>query len=154
MSENLPDHHSRTNQAAELYGLLLGLQEASRLCECYDIEQIKLFTDSQYGKDVLLRHCERWENNGWQRANGDEIKNLEIIRELWELFTGRTGFINCYIRVIKVRGHSNCYGNDIADQLANNAAEREMVEVYQDSGSSSSDDYDHYYGQSPNYAIY
>ena len=41
------------------YALLLGLKEASISCYRYNVDEIELYTDSQYGKDVLLRNLSR-----------------------------------------------------------------------------------------------
>ena len=74
--------------------------------------------------------------------NGEPIKNLEIIRELWDYFTGARGYIDCEITVIKVRGHSDCRGNNIADQLANEAADRAQRDAHRYSSTSDDDYYD------------
>ena len=51
-----------------------------------------------------------WERNGWVRPKNQEIKNLNIIKEIFELAS--------LAQIKKVSGHSGIMGNELADKLA------------------------------------
>ena len=52
----------------------------------------------------------KWEKNNWKRSKGQEVKNLEIIKQIYELKN--------LAQVEKVKGHSTDIWNNYVDQLA------------------------------------
>ena len=51
-----------------------------------------------------------WKDNGWKRPKNQEVKNLDIIKQIYDL---------AYLaKIEKVTGHSGILGNEIADKLA------------------------------------
>ncbi|KAJ3717297.1 ribonuclease H-like domain-containing protein [Lentinula guzmanii] len=59
-----------------------------------------------------------WRNNDWKKADGTEIKNLELIRYVNDLLAARFQ-IGQSVRLEHVKGHSGIEGNEGADYLAN-----------------------------------
>ena len=51
-----------------------------------------------------------WIKNDWKRHKNQEIKNLEIIKKIYDL--------HYLAKVEKVKGHSNNYWNNYVDKLA------------------------------------
>ena len=58
--------------------------------------------------------------DGWTKKGG-EIKNLDIVRELYELYS------NSQAELRWVRGHEGDEGNELADTWANRAREGERL---------------------------
>ena len=52
----------------------------------------------------------KWERNGWKRPKNQEVKNLEIIKQIFELAD--------IAELRKVSGHSGIYWNEYVDKLA------------------------------------
>jgi ribonuclease HI len=74
-------------------------------------------TDSEFWINVITNWSLGWERNVWKKKGG-EIKNLELVREVCELYR------RSQARLIWVRGHNNDPGNELADQWAGKAREQ------------------------------
>jgi ribonuclease HI len=77
-----------------------------------------IYTDSTYVKDGITKWIFSWKKNGWRTANKKPIKNLDLWQEL-DLEVAKH-----QIDWVWVRGHDGNYFNEIADQLAREAAEK------------------------------
>ena len=98
-----------TNNIMELTSAIRGLEEVK-----YTHIPIEVVMDSQYVVKGINERSDHWLGNGWKTVNGDDVKNKELwerLIELKEQFKDIT-FTHC-------KGHSDCYGNNMADQLAN-----------------------------------
>lgn len=71
-----------TNNVGELMGYKMGLERIMQL-KTRDI--VHVYTDSMYVINTYVRDIKNWENNGWKKANGKDIENLELIQEIQEL---------------------------------------------------------------------
>lgn len=69
-----------------------------------------IYTDSAYCYNIINNWMYSWERNGWVRPKNQEIKNLDIIKEIFELAS--------LAQIKKVSGHSGIIGNELADKLA------------------------------------
>jgi ribonuclease HI len=76
-------------------------------------EEYKIWTDSEFWVNVLTKWAPTWEKNGWQKRGG--IKNLELVKELYGLYTAEKP------RIEWTRGHVGTRGNELADEWANRA---------------------------------
>ena len=72
-----------------------------------------IYTDSAYALNSFLNWRHNWKANGWKKADGSPVKNLELVQAFDDLIN--KGYHFC---LEKVKGHSNCEGNNIADKLA------------------------------------
>ena len=72
-----------------------------------------IYTDSAYALNSFTVWRLNWKKNNWYKANGERVKNLELIQAYDDLIEKGYQF-----RLEKVKGHSNCEGNIIADKLA------------------------------------
>ena len=73
-----------------------------------------------FGLMLLPNGAPGWEKRGWTKKGG-EIKNLDIVRELYELYS------NSQADLRWVRGHEGDEGNELADEWANRARERREI---------------------------
>ena len=72
-----------------------------------------IYSDSAYAINSFTVWRHNWKANGWRKADGSPVKNLELIQAFDDLI--ENGYQFC---LKKVKGHSNCEGNIIADKLA------------------------------------
>lgn len=73
-----------------------------------------IYTDSEFWINVVTKWAPGWKAKGWQKKGG-EIKNLDIVQELYSLF------IDSQADLKWVRGHEGDGGNELADEWANKA---------------------------------
>lgn len=81
---------------------------------------VQVHTDSAYLCNCInQKWYVKWQNNGWINSKKKPVENKDLWEQLLyalEIFTK--------IDFIKVKGHSGNAGNDKADQLANDGADR------------------------------
>ncbi len=95
-----------TNNIAELEAIKTGLLEIKN-----KELPVKIYTDSSYALGLLTQN--------WKPKKNQEL--VDSIRELVKVFP-RLSFI-------KVKGHSGITGNEIADELATSAVERQADQI-------------------------
>lgn len=98
-----------TNQRMELKAMAMAL----------DIvyirhERTEIRADSLYALEVP-KHAPAWKRNRWRGKSGHELKNIDLIQELWEAYCRASGFV----MLTHVRGHQGTVGNELADKYAN-----------------------------------
>ena len=79
-------------------------------------EEGEINTDSEFWINVLTKWAPRWEKSGWKKSRG-EIKNLELVKELYYLYVREKD----KIKLNWTRGHVGTEGNEIADLFAGEA---------------------------------
>ncbi|WP_067567809.1 ribonuclease H family protein [Nocardia acidivorans] len=103
---------SGTNQIAELRALL----EAIRAHP--GAEPLFIESDSLYAIKCASEWINGWRRNGWKTSTGGPVKNLELIRQIDQAISTRSG----PVRFRWVRGHVGNYFNEQADTLCGQAA--------------------------------
>lgn len=97
-----------TNNIMELTALVKGLEfvgpEPSLLIRC----------DSQYVINTMTKWAPTWRRKGWKKADGQPVKNRELVERLLALYEGRIG----RTEVEWVKGHAGDAANELCDQLA------------------------------------
>lgn len=71
-----------------------------------------LYTDSQLCVNTFTSWAKGWKARGWKRKDG-EIKNLELVKEIYELLLGRPE-----LKLQWIAAHSGHRWNEYADALA------------------------------------
>ena len=92
-----------TNNKMELIAMLCAFKSIKT-----SIEEVEFISDSQYVLGCLTK--------GWKKK-----KNVE----LWNILDKEYERVKSLIKNIKfthVRGHQDCFGNNLADELASNAS--------------------------------
>ena len=79
-------------------------------------EGCEIHSDSEFWINVLTKWAPTWKANGWVKKSGP-IKNLELVQELYELYTTHD------VKIVWVRGHVGTELNEMADVWANKARE-------------------------------
>ena len=98
-----------TNIRMEGKALIAAIQDAGD-------DSVEIYTDSEFWINVVTKWAPGWQARGWTKKGG-EIKNLDIVQELFELYT------NSNVDLKWVRGHEGDEGNELADEWANKARE-------------------------------
>jgi len=98
-----------TNNRMELTAVIEGLRALKRPCE------VELVTDSKYVMQGINDWLDNWKRNGWKTAARKPVKNIDLWRQLDD--EAQRHRINWRW----VKGHSGDAGNDLADELANQA---------------------------------
>lgn len=78
-----------------------------------------IYSDSQYAISSFRDWAPAWERNGWLRARGEPVLNLELVKEGYKLLGDYGNII-----LKKVKGHSGVEFNELADMLATNIEEK------------------------------
>lgn len=108
-----------TNNREEMKAML----DAYNYIKSNDIIEGVIYSDSAYCVNMINEWIDNWREAGWCKYDGKEIKNLDLVKELYackHLYTG--------IKVCKVKGHTDDLGNELADALATgNETKREKI---------------------------
>ncbi len=78
---------------------------------------IEIITDSQYVKNGITEWIHNWKKKGWRGSNGP-VKNVDLWKALDDLNQKQK------LHWSWVKGHNGDHGNELADQLATNAAKQ------------------------------
>lgn len=98
-----------TNNEMELMAILRALQHINENGEVSFLKPI-IYSDSAYCVNLINNWMYSWERNGWKRPKNQEVKNLEIIKQIFELAD--------IAEIRKVPGHSGIQWNEYCDGLA------------------------------------
>ncbi len=101
-----------TNNTAELNGLLYSFKLAKKYLA--KTEQVQILSDSKYSIDCITKWAKGWQAKGWTRGKGEEIKNLNLIKECFALYQE----IKKQLIISHVKGHANIEGNELSDRMA------------------------------------
>jgi ribonuclease HI len=97
-----------TNNSMELTAILYALNHIE-VEEASFMKPI-IYSDSAYCVNLINDWMYSWERNGWKRPKNQEVKNLNLIKQIFELAD--------LAEIRKVKGHSSNKWNEYADKLA------------------------------------
>jgi ribonuclease HI len=106
----------QTNNRAELIAIVRVLETAP-----FSQRPLMIKTDSKYSIQCFESWFPKWSANGFRTANGQSVKNAELIRYLAALLYARER-AGPKVVLKHVRGHVGIEGNECADRLANDGA--------------------------------
>jgi ribonuclease HI len=95
-----------TNNRMELLAAIMGLEALKRRC------RVRLYSDSQYLRDGIIKWIGGWKRRGWRTADNQPVKNIDLWQRLELAAAGHE------ISWIWVRGHAGHPENERADALA------------------------------------
>ena len=105
-----------TNNRMELTAAIEAMKALKRPC------QVELHTDSKYVQQGISEWIDKWKKNNWKTAARAPVKNAD----LWRLLDRESA--RHRVRWVWVKGHAGIEGNEIADQLANQAIDEALEE--------------------------
>lgn len=118
VSEPLRDLRA-TNQRAELTAALRALKDGR------DVASLEIRTDSRYTINCATEWLPRWLANGFCTFDGKAAKNEDLIRAISTELDKRAADGRS-VRWTYVPAHSGHAGNEAADRLARDGAERDV----------------------------
>ena len=102
-----------TNNVMELTAVIEGLKALKHPCE------VEVYSDSAYIVNAFNENwIDSWILKGWKNSKKEDVKNIELWKELIELTHVHKVNFN------KVKGHSNVELNNRCDYLARKEAEK------------------------------
>tara|TARA_B100000745_G_scaffold194505_1_gene127962 strand:- start:152 stop:577 length:426 start_codon:yes stop_codon:yes gene_type:complete len=104
--------NNTTNNQMELLAAIKALSNFNKK------KSLKIFTDSNYVKDGITKWIRNWEKNNWKTSTKKPVKN----QELWKKLDKLVKFHD--VKWEWVKGHSTNIYNNLADELARKAAEK------------------------------
>ena len=81
-------------------------------------EEAEIWTDSEFWINVLTKWAPSWEKNGWKKKSGP-IKNLDLVKKVFKAYREANA------KLVWVRGHNGTTENELADEWANKAREKQ-----------------------------
>lgn len=99
-----------TNNRMELMAAIEALAVLKRRC------RVELSTDSVYVRDGITKWVHGWQRNGWKTAAKKPVANAD----LWQRLIAEAARHD--IEWLWVKGHAGHGDNELADELASNAA--------------------------------
>ena len=114
--------HKVSNNVGEIMACIEGVKLINSSYE--SVSKILIYSDSEYTINAITLWAKSWKKKGWVKSDKKPIKNLELIKELFELYNNQN------IEFIHVRSHQKepenkknseyhkWYGNKMADILA------------------------------------
>lgn len=78
---------NQTNQRAELSAIILALNMALRRIERLQVQadvRVTVESDSKYAIGCMTEWIEKWQNNGWINAKGNDVANQDLLEEALE----------------------------------------------------------------------
>ena len=94
--------------------IIKGLQE----CKKRGIDEVRIFTDSNYTKNGITSWIKNWKRNGWVTASGTAVKN----KELWKTLD----MVVQSIKIVEwrwIKAHNGNVQNELVDKLARSTAQ-------------------------------
>lgn len=105
------DGDLQTNQRAELQAMVRALEIAPAN------QNVRILTDSKYSINCVTQWATGWKKKGWKTAQGEEVKNQDLIRAVLDNMKLRED-AGAHTYFQWVRGHASDKGNIAADRLA------------------------------------
>ncbi|WFD22143.1 ribonuclease H [Malassezia equina] len=105
----------QTNNRAELTAILVAL----RMHPDPSVP-LRIWTDSQYAINCIEKWMSTWRSHNWKRLNGEDVSNKDLLLQIDQAI----GRLELRPTFEFVKGHDGTYGNEMADQLANEGARR------------------------------
>ena len=102
-----------TNNRMEMTAILKALEE----CVKRDIQEVRIFTDSNYVKQGINSWIIKWKQNGWMTSAGAPVKN----KDLWIAIDETRKKLNV-VEWRWVKAHNGDPRNEEADTLARESA--------------------------------
>ncbi len=109
--------HNTTNNRMELTAAIMALAAIKTSAN------VELFTDSTYVKNGITEWIAGWKAKNWRTSTRKMVKNVDLWKDLDEMSARHE------VEWKWVRGHSGDVGNELADQLANEAIDEALNKV-------------------------
>lgn len=104
-----------TNNRMELMAVVEALKQIRKEEDELNVQgydEVELYSDSAYVVNAINGHwIDNWKANGWKTKRGENVKNVDLWKEL-------DATLLKSVKFIKVKGHSGNTFNELVDKLA------------------------------------
>ena len=112
-------HGKQSNNTAEMLAIIEVFKILEK--EINEGKKVIIYSDSKYSINTFTEWAPEWEKNNWIKKSKGEIKNIDIVKQGYQLFKESKN-----VTIKHVKGHSNktdylSKGNEGADLLATNS---------------------------------
>lgn len=105
-----------TNNEMELLAVIMALRSITRFTICEDY--VIVHSDSAYVVNAINEGwLQKWIRNGWKTKDGKPVKNQKLWSELLAIMNVYAD-MEVSVKLVKVKGHSDCKLNSYVDKLA------------------------------------
>lgn len=88
---------------------------------------VTIFTDSQYSIKCVTEWFQSWRRNNWITSSNKPVENKDLVESILEKIEERDKLrVKTFFEWLK--GHNNDPGNEAADRLAVNGAQRGVAD--------------------------
>lgn len=108
-----------TNNEMELKAVVEALKNIPK-----EEKNVEVYSDSKYVIDGAKGWTFGWVKNGWKTKAGTDVLHMEMWKELIELLK------KVQVEWHKIPGHVGIIGNERADTIASDFAEKKIVNLY------------------------
>ncbi|KAM3932591.1 ribonuclease H1-like [Leptodactylus fuscus] len=109
----------QTNQRAEIQAACKALEQA----KSHNLTKLVLYTDSMHTINGITKWIHSWKLNNWKMSTGKEVVNRRDFEKLDRLVQGLD------VKWIHIPGHAGFGGNEEADRLAREGAQKPAVDT-------------------------
>ncbi|KAI5962624.1 uncharacterized protein KGF55_003700 [Candida pseudojiufengensis] len=117
-----------TNQRAELHGMKHALTNIKNDLINGSTKRSEIYSDSKYAMQSVNEWSTNWEKNGYKTSTGNKVANSDLIKESVNLKNDINKIYESKnmkpLEFVHVKGHSGNEGNEAADRLANQGADK------------------------------
>ena len=101
-------------------GEIEAITESVKIAHNEGVTKLKIHTDSMFAINCMTKWISGWKKNGWKKSSGEPVKNRAELDALDKAIT------NSGIQILwqHVRGHVGIHGNEMADALARQGAQK------------------------------
>ncbi|XP_076035203.1 ribonuclease H1-like [Oratosquilla oratoria] len=119
MNVSEPVRGRATNNTAEIQAATYALE----LAHATGFDKVVINTDSQFVINCVEKWMKSWKKNGWKKKDGTQVINKEDLKDLDKASSGLE------VKWVYVQGHMGNIGNEAADRLARDGAQRYQADM-------------------------
>ena len=108
------------SRATNNVGEIEAITESVKIAHDKGVTKLKIHTDSMFVINCMTKWINGWKKNGWKKSDGQPVKNRVELEALDRAIT------NSGMKIVweHVRGHVGIHGNEMADELARQGAQK------------------------------
>lgn len=122
-------YNNTTNNIMELSAVYYAIALAKKIISKDKLTIVEVYSDSEYVVNSINRWMDNWEKRGWKTSGNKPVKNLELMRSIYDLMQ-----FERQIKVFKIDGHAGHLYNEKADRLAVSARKEKEKEYLLERG--------------------
>ena len=116
---------TRSNNRAEYFAIICAYKQADKLDPLRE-KSLHIFTDCNLAIQTCTLWMKSWEKKGWKKSTPGEIKNLDLVKTLYEYYNKRTTLFT-HVKAHTGKNDFNSIWNDRVDKVAYDAVSKDIL---------------------------